>query len=327
VVILSDVEQDSLDTAEDAEEAEEEEAEEEEAEEEEAEEEEAREEAEEAEEETLKFMSIWRASCGKEQLPGTWSRVLDPSLISLMAVHKWQNTLLADLLPKTFKVVGLQAIASYERCRTVDEIPQELKTLTDLLSVVAVLIEWHRRTPNRLYQLRIQLSLDEIKPLEPPPSTHQSQQCQQGQQSRRMTSTRRQEAGLSNVLESEERPGNYMGLISDRWPCENSQCRNKGKTCWRSGKLNGPDIAANHFPVVGYLFQRWSREIRDELATVDEPSNAVVVALAREKSHETRKEQAETAKTEDPARVTASLLNVLLAAQIRHYEQDPCRKH
>ncbi|OBT39207.1 hypothetical protein VE00_10160 [Pseudogymnoascus sp. WSF 3629] len=97
VVILSDADQDILDTAEDAEEAdakeaEEEEAEEEEAEEEEAEEEEAEEaeeeEAEEAEEETLKFMSIWRASCGKEQLLGTRSRVLDPSLISLMAVHK-----------------------------------------------------------------------------------------------------------------------------------------------------------------------------------------------------------------------------------------------
>jgi hypothetical protein len=23
--------------------------------------------------------------------------------------------------------------------------------------------------------------------------------------------------------------------------------------CWRLGKINGPDIAANHFPVVGYL--------------------------------------------------------------------------
>jgi hypothetical protein len=29
-------------------------------------------------------------------------------------------------------------------------------------------------------------------------------------------------------------------------------------------------FAANHFPVVGYLFQRWSREIRDEQATIDE---------------------------------------------------------
>ncbi|OBT60281.1 hypothetical protein VE03_10297 [Pseudogymnoascus sp. 23342-1-I1] len=129
---------------------------------------------EEVEEETLKFMSIWRASCGKEQLPGTRSRVLDPSLVSLMAVYEWQDTLLADLLPKTFTVVGLQAIASYERCRSVDEIPQELKTLTDLLSVVDVLTKWHRRTPNRLYQLRIQLSLEEIKPLESPPSTPQT---------------------------------------------------------------------------------------------------------------------------------------------------------
>ncbi|OBT45206.1 hypothetical protein VE00_04342 [Pseudogymnoascus sp. WSF 3629] len=58
-VILSDVEQDSLDTAEDAEEADAKEAKEEEAKEEEAKEEEAEEEeSKEAKEETLKFMSI-----------------------------------------------------------------------------------------------------------------------------------------------------------------------------------------------------------------------------------------------------------------------------
>jgi hypothetical protein len=170
VVVISDVEQDKLDETEDTEE----EAEEADAEDEEGEEEEAEEE--EAEEETLKFMSVWRALCGKEHLVGTRSQVLDPSLVSLMAIHQWKDTLLADLLPKTFEVVGLQAIASYERCRSVDEIPQELKGLTDLLSIVNVLTEWHRRAPNRSYQLRIQLSLNEIKPLELPSSTQQSQQ-------------------------------------------------------------------------------------------------------------------------------------------------------
>lgn len=294
---------------------------------EEAEEEEAEEEdAEEVgEPEGLKFMSIWRATCGKEQLPGTQSRVLDPCMVSMLGVYEWQDTLFAQLHPKTFKVIGLQAVASYDRCRTADEMSQELKMDNDLASIINVLVEWHRRAPKRTYKLRIELSVDEILPLEILPST--LRESQQGQQTRRLTSTRRQEAALSNVLESEERAGNYMGQISDQWPCDNSHCRNKGKTCWRPGKLNGPDIAGNHFPVPGYLFQRWSQMIRDGEATVDEPSNTIVLALAREKSHAAKKQQKDIAKTEDPTTVTASLINVLLAAQIRHLEPPPSYTH
>lgn len=88
----------------------------------------------------------------------------------------------------------------------------------DLASIINVLVDWHRRAPKRTYKLRIELSVDEILPLEIPPST--LRQSQQGQQTRRLTSTRRQEAALSNVLESEERAGNFMGQISDQWPCD-----------------------------------------------------------------------------------------------------------
>ncbi len=145
-------------------------------------------EIEEAEPEKLKFMSTWRASCGKGQLPGIPSRLLDPFTISMLQVYEWQDTVFGQLYPKTFNIIGLQAIASYERCRVVDEVPQEVKTDADLISIIEVLTEWHRRAPNRSYQLRIQLSLEEILPLELPLST--PQQSQQGQQSRRVTATR-----------------------------------------------------------------------------------------------------------------------------------------
>ncbi len=62
-------------------------------------------------------------------------------------------------------------------------------------------------------------------------------------------------------------------------------------------------------------------------ATVDEPSNALVVALAREKSHTTKKQKAEIAKMEDPTAVSTSLLNVLLASQIRHFDQPHSDLH
>ena len=121
------------------------------------------------------------------------------------STYEWQDTLFAQLLLKTFKVIGLQAVAPHDRCRIANEMSQELKMDNDLASIINVLVEWHRRAP----KLQIELLVDEILPLEIPRST--LRQSQQGQQTRRFTYTRRQEVALSNVLESEERAKNFMG--------------------------------------------------------------------------------------------------------------------
>jgi hypothetical protein len=70
-----------------------------------------------------------------------------------------------------------------------------------------------------------------------------------------------------------------MPAIADRWPCTSSGCPNKGKTCWRNQKLNALDKPEHHYPVPAELFRRWSKEIIDEISTVEQPSQEIIVAL------------------------------------------------
>jgi len=72
-----------------------------------------------------------------------------------------------------------------------------------------------------------------------------------------------------------------MPAIADQWACMNIRCRNKGRTCWQQRKPNGPDLAENHYPVSGEIFQKWSKEIAKEISTVDQPSEEVVVQLVK----------------------------------------------
>src|SRR5438045_642557 len=57
-----------------------------------------------------------------------------------------------------------------------------------------------------------------------------------------------------------------MPAIADQWTCMNIRCRNKGRTCWQQKKPNGPDLAENHYPVSGEIFQKWSKEIAKEIS-------------------------------------------------------------
>jgi hypothetical protein len=93
------------------------------------------------------------------------------------------------------------------------------------------------------------------------------------------TATQVQLAALLGVLQSEQLAGNLMPAIADQWPCISSSCSNKGKTCWRNQKLNALDKPKHHYPVLAELFQQWSKEIIDEVSTVEQPSQEIIVAL------------------------------------------------
>jgi hypothetical protein len=92
------------------------------------------------------------------------------------------------------------------------------------------------------------------------------------------TATQRQIADLPIVLESEQSAGNLMPQIADQWPCKNGQCRNKGKTYWQNKKQpNSPNHVSNHYPVPSELFRQWNHEISQELSTVEQPSQSLIV--------------------------------------------------
>jgi hypothetical protein len=124
--------------------------------------------------------------------------------------------------------VKLKAVVSYERCRAVDECPFDLQDQQDIRSVQEVLRMWHKQ--HKRVSLRVTLYLKEDI-IEPQPQPDSSARAGGASGAGRRTATQRQLADLPTVLQSEQFGGNLMLQIADRWPCKNSQCRNKGKTC------------------------------------------------------------------------------------------------
>jgi hypothetical protein len=143
----------------------------------------------------------------------------------------------------------------------------------------------------------------------------------------RRTATQLQLNALPHVLEAEQLAGNQMPAIADHWACMNTRCRNKGKTCWRSKKPGAPDIADDHYPVPTDLFRRWSKEVNDEVSTVEQPSPQLIIALCKWKERSYKKAEVATKTEEQSASATAAsttsaLLNTFLITQLKQMNQQ-----
>jgi hypothetical protein len=152
-------------------------------------------------------------------------------------------------------------------------------------------------------------------------------QLQSTQARARRTATQAQLSSLPQVLEAEERAGNQMPAIADRWACMNSRCRNKGKVCWRSKMPGAPDTADDHYPVPPELFRRWSKEVNDEISTMEQPSPQLIIALYKWRDRSRKKEESIT-KLDDQsaastaASTTSALLNAFLVTQLKQLNQQ-----
>ena len=118
-----------------------------------------------------------------------------------------------------------------------------------------------------------------------------------------------------------------MPAIADRWACMNTRCRNKGKTCWRSKKPGAPDIADDHYPVPTDLFRRWSKEVNDNVSTVEQPSPQLIIALCKWRDRSHKKTEAAMKTEEQSASATATsttsaLLNTFLITQLAQMNQQ-----
>ena len=272
------------------------------------------------------FRSTWRALCGKEHLPGIRSGCYTKETLYMFQIEQWRSEVLSNLQPRTFRVVSLVATASYEKCRQADEFPQELRSVLDLHAVLECLEEWHKKWPQRALTLKVTLQLEEEKLIESTPALPQRAQSQSTQAQGRRTATTQQLNSLPQMLEAEERSGNHMPAIADRWACMNARCRNKGKTCWRSKVPGTPDTADDHYPVSSDLFRRWSKEVNDEISTVEKPSPQLIIAISkhrdrvRNKESSTKLEQPSAATPE--ASTTTALINALLVTQLKQINQQ-----
>ncbi|KAI9761717.1 MAG: hypothetical protein M1840_001721 [Geoglossum simile] len=156
---------------------------------------------------TMTYLSIWKA----------------------MVNNKEQREVLEHAAPRQLEVIRLQAVASYERCRAMDECPVELRGQRDIYDVTEILRMWHKQGKRN-----------------GPEDCHAA---------------------------ADSRFTRYPLKRDDRY-----QCRNKGKTCWINKLRPGVrDNAAEHYPVSGKIFRCWSREITNNLSTVEQSSQQIIV--------------------------------------------------
>jgi hypothetical protein len=270
----------------------------------------------EVEEDIMKYPSVWKAVVnGKENLSSRSAIYADNELYMHM-IWQWQDEVIEKAQPRQLTVVKLEAVASFERCRAVDECPFDLQDQGDIVRVHEVLRMWYKQRKRVSVRITLYLKEDIAEPQSQPDSSARA-----GGIGRR-TATQRQLADLPMVLGSEQSSGNLMPQIADRWPCKNSQCRNKGKTCWQNKKRpNGPDHVSNHYPIPGELFRRWNREINEELSTVEQPSQNLIVQLVNWRERD-RKKTTELPKSIESSSTTDQLIQTFLVTQIQQLAQQ-----
>ena len=269
-----------------------------------------------SEEDTMKYLSVWKAVVNVKEILASQSAIYKDQELRLYMIRQWQDAVIQKAQPRKLEIVKLEAVASFDRCRAVDESPFELRDPRDITMVHEVLRMWHEQHKRVSVRIMLYLKEDIIEG----PSQLDSSAGAIG--TGRQTATQRQLAHLPMILQSEQATGNLMPQIADRWPCKNSQCRNKGKTCWQNKKKpDNPDHASNHYPVPGEIFRRWNREINEELSTVEQPSQNVIVQLVNWRERD-RKKTAESPKPVEGPSLTDQLIQTFLVTQIQQITQQ-----
>jgi hypothetical protein len=67
------------------------------------------------------------------------SGIYSESDLSIYTIRVWQREVLERARPRQLEMVKIEAIASYERCRVLDECPFELRHQQDFLDALEVL--------------------------------------------------------------------------------------------------------------------------------------------------------------------------------------------
>ena len=117
-----------------------------------------------------------------------------------------------------------------------------------------------------------------------------------------------------------------MLAIADFWACMNTRCCNKGKVCQRSKMLGAPDTANNYYPIPPNLFCCQSKEINDEISTIEQPSLQLIIALCKQRDKSYKKDELiaklnQQLAASTAASTTSELLNIFLVTQLKQLTQ------
>ncbi|KAF2823607.1 hypothetical protein CC86DRAFT_447920 [Ophiobolus disseminans] len=142
-----------------------------------------------------------------------------------------------------------------------------------------------------------------------------------GSRARLVTATMIQEGGIASVLAAEN-AGSGMAIgIRDRWCCVDTHCKNYPYVCWlRPGQQARFE---NHCPVNGNIIAMWARDISKQLATYDEPSDDVRLAILRARDraeHEKAHRQRSPNSGDNDIR---SLTKLLVVGQLNQLNRQP----
>jgi hypothetical protein len=93
----------------------------------------------EVEEDIMKYPSVWKAIVnGKENLTSRSAIYVDNELYMYM-IRQWQDEVIEKARPRQLEVVKIETIASFKRCRAVDECPFDLQGQGDIIRIHEVL--------------------------------------------------------------------------------------------------------------------------------------------------------------------------------------------
>ncbi|KAI9763813.1 MAG: hypothetical protein M1840_009067 [Geoglossum simile] len=92
---------------------------------------------------TMTYLSIWKAIVNNKEVLCSKLRLFTADL-TIYSIQCWQREVLEHAAPRQLEVIRLQAVASYECCRAMDEYLIELRGQRDIYDVTEILRIWHK---------------------------------------------------------------------------------------------------------------------------------------------------------------------------------------
>jgi hypothetical protein len=152
-----------------------------------------------------------------------------------------------------------------------------------------------------------------------------------GARARPVTATMIQEDGIAGVLAAERAGGGHAIGLRDRWRCIDNHCGNYPYSCWlRPGTASRFE---NHLPINGNIIAIWARDIHNRVATYDEPTDDVKLAILRQKDRadHDKNRRKRSSRGGSNGRNSSdedikSLTKLLIVGQLNQMNREPLRE-
>jgi hypothetical protein len=232
----------------------------------------------------------------------------------------WVDDTIRDQLPRRAVVSSLCAVVyspkQNKRDRSIKTLRRDREVDWRSFQQLVVAVDEENNEP-----IHVDFDLILRDFLEEQPPRPSQRPLSQVSRARPVTATMFQEHGIDAALAAERAGSGYAIGIRDRWRCEAEHCSNYPYTCWLPP--DKPERFEYHLPINGNTIARWARDITAQLATFDEPSDDVVLAIKRAKDraeHEKAVRRRAGGEADDDLK---SLTKLLVVGQLQQMGRAP----